>query len=202
MRPASQPTPARSTHVDDDTLTDDQLDNLLDQGKRLEKRVPICTRGDLVAEFERLEDALAQQIEADKTADSLDKGAQARQLAEQIEALREQMRGATIWFTLRALHKDRFRQLIDEHPPRKDEDGEVLAADRSGVNEATFWTPLVRECTVVPAMTPARWGKLDAILSNRQFQALTNAAWNVNRDDVDVPFSRAASRLMRGSASG
>jgi hypothetical protein len=178
------------------------IDAILDQGKRLEKQVRICTRGDLVAEFERLEDALSQQIEADETADAFDKGAQANDLAAQIEALREQMKASTIVFTLRALPRGRLRELIDEHPPRKDEDGEPHHADReSGVNESTFWDPFVRECVVSPTMTPARWAKLDAILSDRQFQQLTSVAWDVNREKVDVPFSRAVSRLRRASAS-
>ncbi len=182
------------------------IDTLLDQAKPLQQPVPICLRGDLVSEVERLNEELATVLQAEADARvsgaaSLDTGSQGRQIAEQIEALREQMKASTITFMLRALPKQRFRAMIDEHPPRKDDDGGVLALDDMGVNSSTFFDVLIRECTAEPQLTEPQWQKLFGKLSDRQFQVLSTTAWAVNRSDVDVPFSRAASKLLKGSGT-
>jgi len=41
------------------------------------------------------------------------------------------------------------------------------------------------------------WAALDQSLTSRQFDDLSDAAWSLNRREVDVPFSRAASRILR-----
>ena len=41
---------------------------------------------------------------------------------------------------------------------------------------------------------------LDEKLSDRQYNDLANLAWMVNRGDVDVPFSYAASRNRQSSS--
>lgn len=161
-----------------------------------EKTVPICLRGDLQASFEKLE---SQLVEAQRDrSDSLAAGGRARELAEQIEALRQEMLNHTVTFTLRAVPRRRWTALVAAHPPRDDNQ-----LDRSmGVNEETFTSVLIRECTVDPAMSAEQWDRLDEALTEFQFQKLFNTAWSLNARDVDVPFSHAASTILRASAAG
>jgi hypothetical protein len=71
----------------------------------------------------------------------------------------------------------------------------------------------VRRCLVDPVLTAEQWRTLlgdpddvrakliaegkadevrDGVLTDRQFGAMSDAAWSLNRRDVDVPFSSAA----------
>jgi hypothetical protein len=185
---------------------DFDIDALLDEAQFPQREVPICLRGDLVSEIERLDQELAailrdEDAARESGAASLATGGKGREVAEQIEALQAKMQGSTITLVLRALPRARFRALIDEHPPRKDEEGGVLPADLAGINSATFYDALARECLASPELTDAQWRRLLSKLSDRQWQKLADTAWEVNRSEVDVPFSFAASRLTRGSGT-
>lgn len=173
--------------------------DLIRGGKLPEDKVTICLRGDLQVEFEQLEDRLTKALGS--VADSLD-GTGAAELAEQIEALRRQMEDHSITFTLRAHARPAWKQLLAEHPPRKGDDGAPLDDDRYvGVNTETFFAALVRSSVVDPELDDDDWRLLlDERLTDRQFDNLSNAAWNLNRRDVDIPFSRAASKI-RSSGS-
>jgi hypothetical protein len=181
------------------------INDLLDQAKPAERTIPLCLRGDLVAEFEDLERKLAE-VEK-KPTDSLASGGEARAVAEQMQALREQMESSTAAFRLRALPRkptaDRpvtFRMLADAHPPRQKEDGNPHPEDELGVNTSTIFEPLIRACLVEPSLDDKQWARLEAVLSDLQYERLGMVAWGVNRGDVDIPFSSAASRLLRTSA--
>lgn len=177
---------------------------LIASSRRAERTVPVCLRGDLQAEFEDLERALAELNAARAPADTRLSGHRpGRDIAEAIEALREAMRSATVVFRLRALSPRAWDDLVAAHPPRKTEDGGVDPRDYSGVNVDTFFPPLVRACVIYPGLDDQDWETLlgdgEHGLSNRQFDELAGAAWTVNKGSVDVPFSRAASRLIQGS---
>jgi hypothetical protein len=177
---------------------------MLAAAKLPEKTVPVCLRGDLVAEHEEAERQLAEAEKLADVRDSLDGGGGIGELVEHLEALEAQMREHTLTFRLRAMPKPKFRALVAAHPPRKDDDGEVEEADRYlGVNSQTFFDALIEACVVAPELDADDWFRLigpDGVLSDHQFDQLSTAAWGVNRHDVDVPFSRAASRLKRTSA--
>lgn len=193
---------------------------LLRSSRRAERSVPVCLRGDLVAEFEELDRKLGEAA-ARSAAQPNDKRlgsssvTDAQRLAQQMVALQEQMRESTVDFRLRALTPTRWADLTAEHPPRKGDDGKVLDQDATGINMATFFEPLVRESLVTPVLDAEAWDLLmgratpteddpDADqhgLSDAQFDALSSAAWSLNRRVVDVPFSSAASRILRNSGS-
>jgi hypothetical protein len=181
------------------------------KASRPERTVPVCLNGQLVAEFEAAERRLQEAIRR-PAVDSLDAGGETRELAEQVEALREQMLDGVVEFRLRAMPRKRWRAFISEHPPREDDDGVVDARDRNiGVNVDTFYPALIRTSTVEPELDDEDWLELlggerklpdgqveevEGVLTSRQFDELAGAAWDLNRDTVDVPFSRAASRIL------
>lgn len=172
---------------------------MLGEARLPERTVPICLRGDLAADHEQLERQLAQ---AEKTGATSLEGSGAGDLADRILAVEADMREHTYEFRLRALPRARWRALVAEHPPRKDDDGGVVDADRIGVNADTFYDAIVRACLVDPELTDGEWETLTGALTDRQCDDLAEAAWDLNRRDVDIPFSRAASRMRRTTAGG
>lgn len=185
--------------------------------------VPVCMRANLQAEYEDLERSLQEELT--KPRDSLASGGDARAISERLRQLEEQMRDHTVTFHFRALPRPKWKALLAMHPPRKAEDGGLDERDKYiGVNTETFFEALIRACTVEPRLSPEVWrvlfGDSEAVraqleaelgaeeaaekieegkLTDRQFDTLSNAAWALNRSDVDVPFSRAASRILANS---
>ena len=173
---------------------------MLAEAKLPERTVPICLRGDLVADFEAAEREL-QAAQSGPDTSSLE-GSAALVVVERMEALQTQMREHTYLFRVRALPRPKFKQLVADHGPRKDpETGDVDERDKYvGVNVDEFFPLLIRACVVDPVLDEDTWAELlDEKLTDKQFDALQNAAWFINRNDVDVPFSLAASRIRRSS---
>lgn len=174
--------------------------DLIRSARLPERTVPLCLRGDLAAEHEELCARLAE--EQQKNLGSLAGNPGARALAEDITALEALMAEATIGFRLRALPRREWAELVAKHPPRRDDGGRVLDADRVGVNADDFMTAILHRCVVEPILTEEDWDALvNEGLTDAQYEQLTDAVWALNRRDVDVPFSLAASTILRGSVS-
>jgi hypothetical protein len=174
------------------------------KGSKLPTRsVPICLRGDLVAEHERLSRELDDAVK--NRGRKLSDGGDARRLAERIRQLELAMAEATVDFELRSLGR-RWKRFLAEHPPRRAEDGTVDERDKAiGVNVETFFTDLIRASVVSPVLDEEDWAALlgdpddpdaEGGLSDAQVDELGSAAWALNRGGVDVPFSHAASRIL------
>jgi hypothetical protein len=170
-----------------------------------ERTIQLCLNGDLVARHEEAERELEQ---AQRNPGNSLAGNGAAAIAERIEALEAEMRESTETFVLRALPQKKgaagtrptWRELLDRHPPRRGDDGEILEADKGlMVNTATFYEDMVRECTVSPEMDDDDWDALFGVISSSQYQDLHMAAWLLNRGDINIPFSRAASRMRRAT---
>jgi hypothetical protein len=176
-------------------------------GARLpEETVPVCTRGDLINEFRRLDRELAQaQVQA--AADPRIAGNGTADLRARVDELRHQIEAATVQFKLRALQPKRWRDLVDEHPPRKMPDGSIHQDDRGPqVNNETFFPALIRLSTVEPVLREETWAALldpnQALINVQQFLRLGRTCWDLNKEEPDVPFSFAGWLRTRGSASG
>jgi hypothetical protein len=198
-------------------VSSDFIKDRLRRAKLAERTVPICLSGDLVAEFEAAERALVDaqrkntnSLAGDGTGDILDRMSQ----------LQEQMRDDTEIFRLRAMPKAKFRALVAAHPPRRTDDGQdVDERDKFiGVNTETFFDALIRASVVEPVLDDEDWRVLlgddedeqarieaegepveDGKLTDKQFDTLSDVAWYLNRGDVNIPFSPAASRMSRSS---
>lgn len=166
-----------------------------------EDSVSVCLRGDLAADFEATEREL-KRVQESKS-DSLEEGV--GPIIDRLDALRAEMLEHTEDFRIRALSKPAFRALVAAHPPRriiKDDgsEGELDAADVNlGLNRETFFEALLRVSVVSPELDEGDWTALLEVLTDRQFGDLTDAAWFLNRGEIDVPFSRAASLAKRNS---
>jgi hypothetical protein len=164
-----------------------------------ERTVPLCLRGDLVADFQALEVELdAARIAA---GDSLDSGA--GEIVERMEAIQALMRESTYPVRLRALPGPRFRELHAKHPPRRTDDGEIDKVEQGfDFNVDTFFEPLLRACLIDPEMVSKDdWEQFVAGITDYQFNELAIACLSLNRGKVDIPFSLAAS-TMKPSSGG
>lgn len=177
--------------------------------KPLERSFPICGRGDLAAEFDRVEDELRQA--AKKPKNSL-AGTGLAPLMERLDQIQDEMREFTYPFKLRALKtrhapgdddsRPTWDELAKQHPPREKEDGSLVTEDlmAGGLNRETFLEPLLRFTIVDPVMSDEQFEEFIAGLSDGQYEQLAQAAWDCNQGQVDIPFSRVASLIRQGSS--
>jgi hypothetical protein len=169
--------------------------DIIGQVKRPEKTVPICTAGDLQAEFEELERDLS--IARNQPSDGTLAGGSsslATQIAQQIMELRERMRQHSVTFRFRGLPRKEYSDLVTACPPSEED-----KTKGSDVDMETYSVTLVAACAVEPAMSVEEAGQLADVLTQAQWDSLVAAAYTVNKRDVDVPFSYAASAILASS---
>jgi len=174
------------------------------RGAKLPVRtVMVCLRPDLVEPYEAFTDQLAASKHVQAKSDSMAAVPDLSEVTAQLREVEDEMRAATVPFILRALPRPRFRALFAAHPPRKDDDGNPLAADWNGVNQATFYEALIRACVVSPELDHETWRiLLEEKLTDRQYEDLAQAAFDISRDKIDYPFLSGASRKTKDSVSG
>lgn len=176
---------------------------VLAAAKLPEDTVSLCLRGDMQVAFEAAEDELQQAQRGGS--DSLAGNPAAVQAARRLERLRMDMAEYTLTVRLRALPRLEFRALVDKHPPRRKPDGSLDERDKYvQVNLEAMGPALIRACAVEPAdFDDADWARLlDEVLTDRQYDELFEACWTLNRREVSIPFSHAASRILQNSEPG
>lgn len=174
--------------------------DLILEAKLREEVVSICLHSDLNEQWTQADRELreAQAI----TGASLEPSEELRTLAQRVVDIEDQMAKKTIRFRLRALPSAKFRALAEQHPPRRDDEGNANPRDlRMGFNAETYFPALLRASVVDPELPDDVWATFLEKITDRQWEQLTTAAFAVNREDVDVPFSLAASRLIPRSAT-
>lgn len=189
--------------------SDDEFDTLIEDASLPEKPVRLCLDGRLRREYEEVKDRVAERAakhDAARTAAAAaalnpadtrlaSKGPQGPPADEpdpeqdRLDELAARMRAKAVTFIVRAMSSQEYNRLLEAHPPRKDPTtGRIDPRDYQGYNSATFVPALVRRSIAQPTMTDERWAKLDATLTDAQFDKLFQAAAEVNRRDEDIPF--------------
>jgi hypothetical protein len=181
--------------IEKDTTAPSSGKEWLKTGKLAETHLPVCIRGDLFGEIQELDRQLHALKEAPVT--TLADRAAPRRLAEQIEALRQQMLEATKVFKLRAVGDREWDRMTAAHPPRPGNEEDA----KHEVNIDTFYIELLQASVYEPAFDAEDWGNLRILLTKGQRIELQNAAVALNKSEVSVPFSSAASRILRASES-
>lgn len=154
--------------------------------------VPICLKGPLVAEYEQLD----AQLQAVAPAASL-AGDGSAALVARMDDLRAQMLQFEATFTFEALPSRQFSDLRAGIPEKKE--GQPDDEWRDLYHE---WVCLlVATCCVEPTMTPEQVDQLSVKLSDAQWSQLSNAAWRINANRQDIPFSNAAFVLSLNSGA-
>jgi len=171
-------TPKRPRLADADPAT------LIRDGRLPERTVQVCLAADLVGEWEALD---RQRAEVER-GDSMVDPAAAIKVA--MDNLSHEMDAATVTFRLRALSRRQWRELYAAHPPRKNPDGSTLQRDVVlGVHYENFFDALLKASIVDPKLDDETLELLlGEKLTDRQWEGLTDVAWNLNRAPVSVPF--------------
>ena len=159
---------------------------ILNSAKRREKTVRLCLRGDLVAEFEALEARLADLTIGVGWGNGDDATAE---VAERLTAIRAEMLEDTVTFTFRALKRIAWDELNAKH-----------TGENGLLNVDAFAPELVQLCLVDPVMSADDLDELYDLINDAQRGELGNAAWSVNTESTDVPFSERAFAVMRARA--
>lgn len=171
--------------------------------KRPTKGVELCLDLEKRAEWEALE---VRREELRKSpGDSRLTGGPLTEVAREITQLEQEMRDATVIFTLRALPRKEWSDAKTAHPPRKDDESDKVL----GFNEATIFDDIIPasiERVVGPdgeevEWDDAKWEPLADEMTTLQYQDFKNAvfALNVGEAAARLPKSLGASLVMARS---
>ena len=166
------------------------IEDVLALARPVERVVRVCLRGDLLAEWDRLESRL-QAARASGVRGSLAAPAPGVDIAQRMEDLGEQIAAAQQEFRVRGLSSKGMSDLIAAHPP--------VHGEKSAWDPDTFVPALLAACVVDPVMTVEQAMALLAVLNRDQTNALFGAAWDASTGAVDIPFSDAVSETLRGT---
>ncbi|MFE1358859.1 hypothetical protein [Streptomyces harbinensis] len=161
------------------------IGDILARVRPREHSVTICLAGDKAAEVERLEAELGRH--AGWRPDSMAATDPRREIAERIQALREEMQESEVTLTFRALGARAWSDLVAQHPSTR---------------EGEAWDPealapaLVAASAAEPEMTPEQVAELFEALNHGQREQIIGAAWAVNGEPTSVPFSLLASATL------
>ena len=163
----------------------------------------ICLRPDLIKAWEEANEALAEAKVKDgggqgRMADRNDASAATKKLAKKVQALEAEIEDHAITFTFRALPKDEYRALCEQHPPRKDNNVDhFVGHNREAVEDAA-----VRACLIDPVFDNASWAELMAVCNPSEWNELRETVRVVNGSVTDVPKSQLASQVLAKRAPG
>ena len=170
--------------------------------KRAQTTVELCTDLSLASEHEAAQRRLA---ESRQTRDDRENSPEAA-IAREITDLEAAMAASTLVFTLAALPRKRYAEILAEHPPREGDD----TSGAFGLNVSTGIDAILTEPGVIVAVAekvsgapadfdPADWPALADEMSNSQWEQFAQAAITLNQGRVVAPFSPVASALTRRS---
>lgn len=166
-------------------------DDLIKNVRLSEASVSLCLRGDLLATRSELERRLAEAHQLDQVG-SLASGGAARRVAVELEEALAEIEANTHLFRFRALPRNAFRALQDEHPARPDNPMDQAV----GGNMETLPGPLIQACCIDPAMDLGQVGALLDVLSDGQVMELFGCAISLNRSRADLPKFETASGIL------
>lgn len=168
------------------------IESIIDEAEPATAAVTICVKGNLKAEYERLD---AQLGDVSQAATSL-AGGPGTEIAARMAKLQEQMQAYQRTFVFRAVTPRRkWRDMLAKRP--------IKTPDMDDEAFLDVYHPWV--CAVVaasaldPAMKPDQVERLADKLSDGDWQKLAQGAWRVNDDSSEIPFSVAASVLSRST---
>ena len=171
--------------------------------KRPTKGVELCLDLEKRAEWEALE---VRREELRKSpGDNRLTGGPLTEVAREITQLEQEMRDATVIFTLRALPRKEWSDAKTAHPPRKDDESDKVL----GFNEATIFDDII-PASIEKVVGPdgeevewddAKWEPLADEMTTLQYQDFKNAvfALNVGEAAARLPKSLGASLVMARS---
>ena len=163
-----------------------------------EEATEICLRPDLMDEYREAESALTEALANRSNARLADKPVDKSVAAQRVKDLEEQIQAASVTFRFRAIPKDEFRALCDDHPPRKGNELDTYM----GYNRDAVLDAAVRACMIDPVFDDASWAEFVAVVNGGEWEELRRVVNSVNRGVHDAPKSVLASRILTKGGVG
>lgn len=161
--------------------------------KLAEESTVICLRPDLIEAWEEANDQLQELVASGMKPPRVgSKPTDQIELAKLVTELEAEIEANSATFRFRALPKDEWRALCDNHPPRKGNEVDSLVGyDRDAVLDEA-----VRRSLIDPVFDDESWAQLVAVVSSGEWEELRKAANSVNRGVVESPKSALASQIL------
>jgi len=153
------------------------------------RTVSLCLAGELVEEIAQLELQLAEA----KPPVSLGDASPKRLIAEQLAAVQDRMREATVDFYIRAMGSRVWSLFWAGMPTQGEKEPDAEWSDRV----FPFYVDLVSRSCADPVMNAEQVAELADLLHHRAWSDLVTACLKLNMGEVNIPNSDAASELTQ-----
>lgn len=161
------------------------------------RTVRLLLDGDLRTEYDRLVVAAGVAERMASKTNQANIHHRSAELAEQVEGLAEQLRASETPFTFQAIPRVEFNDLLAESQPPRPEDEE----DGLSFDSTKFVPMLLAACATEPELTIEEATEIFENFSDGEVTALFEAAWRVNKEVRDVPFSAAGTGQIPSSGT-
>lgn len=155
-----------------------------------ERTYPICLAGKLVAQIEELE-AKYDAVEDKPSNGRLASKSEAKKIADEIDALRDEMNDHLIAVHLRAKPGHEWRAFVAEHPPT-----DLFIDQRSGIGIDAAIRDLPEFIVSVNGedLKPGDWDFVIANAADGDLKGCVGMLMDMHNAGVDIPKSRRSSR--------
>jgi hypothetical protein len=179
------------------------------QPRLREDWIEVCLRPDLIDEWAQENEALLESQAKDEekatpkgrlvnpSAVDVPTSAETKRIAKRVLALEGQIVEASIKLWFRAMPKDRWQALTDDHPPRKGNEFDTFA----GYNRDAVVDAAVRMCLFDPVFDDESFDQLIAVLNPSEWAEIRRKVNEVNGRVGGSPKSALASRVLTKRAS-
>lgn len=169
------------------------VEDVLAKAKVPVRSVALCLDADLQAEHDELSAHL--EVLRRESVSKMGQGSEAKEVADKIRHLEDEMRGSEVTFKFRGLTR-RSLSRLQERFPAPDPNPQGLAWD---VNKGA--AALLAASAVEPVMTEEQAEQLLDTVSEGHASRMVGAAWLASTGSTQVPFSARASELTGNSGS-
>lgn len=164
------------------------VEDVLAAARLVERTASICLRADLTAEHDRVLDELGTLVtpggelladDDELGMDAQSNAARARDLSDQLQQIKAEMRASMWHVRFRAMDSDAWSAFKKQHMPTA-----------KGADMTEFRTKLVAECAIEPAITETQVRQLRKKLNSSQFVDLSDTAFAAcTTGGLDIPKS-------------
>lgn len=166
------------------------IDDLIATAQPQTEVVRVCARGELVPAHEEAVKALAEAAQADDSLAGVSPEVAAA--AEAVKAIEDEQEAHTLSLTVTAVSRNRWANLLAQHPPTKEQRRIGHFAD-----PASFPVAVVAECVVELEGDVSKAEKLADILSMAEWNKLESAALRLNGEETPHPKLAAATVILQ-----
>lgn len=164
------------------------VEDVLASARLVERTASICLRADLTAQSDRIMEELSTLVTAngevlpddeEASVDATSNASRARELMEQLQAVRREMRASMWHVRFRAMPSDEWSTFRRLHWPKGNKP-----------DMTNFRAKIVAQCAIEPPISEAQFHQLRSKLTGAQIMTLSDTAYSAcSAGGIDVPKS-------------